>query len=327
MLTPSPLTTADAWLGRDMARREDWRRVLTGSEVQELVAARATARVRTVDRADWTKADFPLPSLAEEVRGWLEDLDQGRGFLLLRGLPVGELGHEAAADIYWGLGLHMGRAISQNTDGDLLGHVRDTGADPNAYGVRLYKTRAEQDFHTDGADIIGLLCLQGAKSGGVSRIASSAAIFNRLLEERPDLVPALFSTFPFDTQGQHRPGTPAWFVRPLCRLVEGRLNLFFIPWYIGESQRHEDAPRLSAEQQAVLSFIEATANDPDHYLDMDFQPGDIQLLKNASILHKRTAYEDWDDPVRKRHLLRLWLVQESFSAGDASLREGVQAPG
>lgn len=120
MLTPDPLTTADAWLGRDMALRGDWRRTLSGPEVQELAAARATARSRTLDRTKWTRADFPLPGLGPEVEGWLEDLDRGRGFLLLRGLPVGELGPEAAADIYWGLGLHMGRAISQNTDGDLL---------------------------------------------------------------------------------------------------------------------------------------------------------------------------------------------------------------
>ena len=327
MLLPSPLTTDDAWLGRDVARREDWRRVLTMQEVRELEAARAAARRRSEDRTQWSPEDFPLPGLASQIRSWLRDLDVGRGFLLLRGLPVAELGDAATADIYWGLGLHLGRAVSQNTDGDLLGHVRDTGADPSAYGVRLYKTRAEQDFHTDGADIIGLLCLRAAKSGGVSRIASSAAVYNRLVAERPDLVPALFEAFPFDTQGQHRPGTPAWFARPICRLIDGRLNLFFIPWYIRESQQHDDAPRLSAQQQAVLTFIETVANDPDHYLDMDFQPGDIQFLKNASILHKRTAYEDWDDPDRKRHLLRLWLVQEDFTAGDARLREGVQAPG
>ncbi|MCA6237874.1 MAG: TauD/TfdA family dioxygenase [Phenylobacterium sp.] len=326
MRIPPPLTTADAWLGRDMAQRDDWRRVLIHDEIRELIAARAAARSASPDRVRWTRKDFPLPRLGVEVAAWLEALDTGQGFLLLRGLPVAEIGPEAAADIYWGLGLHMGRAVSQNTDGDLLGHVRDTGADPNAYGVRLYKTRAEQDFHTDGADIIGLLCLQAAKSGGVSRIVSSAAIYNRLLSERPDLVPALFSVFPFDTQGQHKPGSPAWFSRPICRLADGRLNLFFIPWYIRESQQHPDAPRLTFEQEAVLRFIETTANDPDHFLDMDFQPGDIQFLKNASILHKRTAYEDWDAPELKRHLLRLWLVQETFSAGDEGLREGVKAP-
>ena len=230
MPLPSPLTTDDAWLGSDMARREDWRRVLTMQEVRELEAARTTARRRSEDRTQWSREDFPLPGLGPQIRSWLRDLDVGRGFLLLRGLPLAELGDQAAADIYWGLGLHLGRAVSQNTDGDLLGHVRDTGADPAAYGVRLYKTRAEQDFHTDGADLIGLLCLRAAKSGGVSRIASSAAIYNRLLAERPDLVAALFETFPFDTQGQHRPGTPAWFARPICRLIDGRLNLFFIPW-------------------------------------------------------------------------------------------------
>lgn len=131
---------------------------------------------------------------------------------------------------------------------------------------------------------------------------------------------------PFDTQGQHRPGTPAWFARPICRLVEGRLDLVFIPWYIRESQQYADAPRLTPDQDAVLRFIGTTANDPDHFLDMDFRPGDIQFLKNASILHKRTAYEDWDEPARKRHLLRRWLVQEGFSAGDASLREGIRTP-
>ena len=326
MSTLSPLSTDDVWLGRDMALQDDWRRVLGAGEVEELMAARATARARSADRTDWRREDFPLPRLGVEVATWLEALDRGRGFLLLRGLPVAEVGPEAAADLYWGLGLHMGRAVSQNTDGDLLGHVRDTGADPAAYGVRLYRTRAEQDFHTDGADIIGLLCLQAAKSGGVSRIASSAAIYNRLLSERPDLLPALFGVYPFDTQGQHRLGSPAWFSRPICRLADGRLNLFFIPWYIRESQQHPDAPRLTADQEAVLRFIETAANDPDHFLDMDFRPGDIQLLKNASILHKRTAYEDWDAPERKRHLLRLWLVQETFSAGDEGLREGVKAP-
>jgi hypothetical protein len=150
MPLPSPLTTDDAWLGRDVARREDWRRVLTMQEVRELEAARTTARRRSEDRTQWSREDFPLPGLASQIRSWLRDLDVGQGFLLLRGLPVADLGDEAAADIYWGLGLHLGRAVSQNTDGDLLGHVRDTGADPAAYGVRLYKTRAEQDSTPTG---------------------------------------------------------------------------------------------------------------------------------------------------------------------------------
>jgi hypothetical protein len=318
---PAPLDTPDVWLGPDMAQSADWRYVFTPADVDEIVAAWRAAGDK--HWRDWTRDDFPLPTLGPRIAGWMRELDRGRGFILLRGFPVDDHPEAVCTAIYWGLGLHMGRAVSQNTDGDLIGHIRDTGADPKAYGVRLYKTRAEQDFHTDGADIIGLFCLKPARRGGVSRIVSSAAIFNRLLRERPDLAPVLFEPFPFDTQGQHKPGSQPWFEMPLCRLEQGRLRLFFIPWYIRESQQHPAAPRLSAAQQEAIAFIERAANDPAYYLDMDFRAGDLQFLKNASILHKRTEYEDWDTPDLKRHLLRLWLVEPTFSGGDEALRKGV----
>ena len=315
------LDTSDVWLGPDLARTERWRYTFTPSDIAELLAAQHSAGAR--DMRQWTRDDFPLPTLAPKIADWMRELDRGRGFILLRGFPVERHSEAVCTAIYWGLGLHMGRAVSQNADGDLIGHIRDTGADPNAYGVRLYKTRAEQDFHTDGADIIGLFSLKTAKSGGVSRIVSSPAIFNRLLRERPDLAPVLFEPFPFDTQGQHKPGRDPWFELPLCRFEDGRLRTFFIPWYIRESQQHAAAPRLSQAQLEAIAFIEKAANDPGAYLDMDFRPGDMQFLKNASILHKRTEYEDWDEPGKKRHLLRLWLVEPSFSGGDELLRRGV----
>jgi len=321
----SELTTPDVWRGPDLATEEAWRYSLTADDVDALLAAYRHAAHK--DLWTWTRADFPLPTLAPKIAGWIRELDRGRGFVLLRGFPVEQHSEAVCTGVYWGIGLHMGQAVSQNTDGDLIGHIRDTGADPNAYGVRLYKTRAEQDFHTDGADIIGLFSLRTAKRGGVSRIVSSPAIFNRLLRERPDLAPVLCEPFPFDTQGQHKPGGKPWFELPLCRFEDGRMRLFFIPWYIRESQQHASAPRLSQAQLEAIEFIERAANDPAYYLDMDFRPGDMQFLKNASVLHKRTAYEDWDDPSRKRHLLRLWLVAQSFSVGDDALRQGVSPAG
>jgi hypothetical protein len=320
---PAPLATPDAWLGYEMAERSDWRSVLSKEEISELLNAYRHAHATGKDIYSWRREDFPLPTLATKIRGWHTELDEGRGFILLKGFPVGEHPLEVNKSVYWGIGLHMGRAVSQNTDGDLIGDIRDTGADPNAYGVRLYKTRAEQDFHTDGADIIGLFCLKGAKSGGVSRIVSSVTIFNQMLKHRSDLVPTLFENFPFDTQGQHKPGGKPWFEFPLSRFAEGRLRTFFIPWYIRESQQHDLAPRLTRSQEEVIGFIETTANDPALYLDMNFEPGDMQFLKNASILHKRTDYEDWPEPERKRHLLRLWLVEPNMSGGDEVLRRGI----
>ncbi|HEY0646745.1 TauD/TfdA family dioxygenase [Phenylobacterium sp.] len=321
----APLDTPDVWRGSDLAGRSDWQYVFTPADVAELLAAVAHAGDKPMP--DWAREDVPLPTLAPRIAGWVAELDRGRGFILLRGFPVADYSEETCAKVYWALGRHMGRAISQNTDGDLIGHIRDTGADPSAYGVRLYKTRAEQDFHTDAADMIGLFCLKTARSGGVSRIVSSPTIYNRLLVERPDLAPVLFEPFPFDTQGQHKPGDRPWFDLPLCRYADGRLRTFFVPWYIRESQQHAEAPRLTRAQEEAVAFIERTANDPDLYLDMDFRPGDIQFLKNAAVLHKRTAYEDWDEPARKRHLLRLWLVEPRFSAGDEFLRRGVAAAG
>lgn len=317
----APLATPDVWRGPDLADRGDWQYAFAPADVVELLAAVAHAGGKPM--LEWTRDDVPLPTLAPRIAGWVAELDRGRGFILLRGFPVADHDEETCARAYWALGLHMGRAISQNTDGDLIGHIRDTGADPAAYGVRLYKTRAEQDFHTDAADMIGLFCLQAARSGGVSRIVSSPAIYNRLLAERPDLAPVLFEPFPFDTQGQHKPGGQPWFDLPLCRHADGRLRTFFVPWYIRESQQHPEAPRLTRAQEEAVAFIERTANDPGLYLDMDFRPGDMQFLKNAAVLHKRTAYEDWDEPARKRHLLRLWLVEPRFSAGDEFLRRGV----
>ncbi len=318
-----PFATPDAWRGSDLQNSRDWQYRLTNSEVVELVAAVAHARARNPDFRKWTQSDFPLSNLAARIRDWKTELDRGRGFILLKGFPVGDHDEQTCAEVYWGLGLHIGRAVSQNTDGDLLGHVRDTGADPHAYGVRLYKTRAEQDFHTDGADIIGLFCLKPARSGGVSRIASSVTIFNEIAKRAPELTDLLFRPFPFDRQGQQKPREQEWFEMPLCRSDGDRLSTFFIPWYIKESQMHRAAPRLSADQQRAVQLIESIANEPGIYLDMDFEAGDIQLLKNAAILHKRTAYEDYPEPERKRHLLRLWLVETGFSGGDALLRKGV----
>ena len=319
----TPLTTPDAWRGPETALRADWKIPLSVGDIRELLEACRHAQATGKPMLAWNRADFPLPTLAGKIRNWLTELDRGRGFVLVKGFPVAQHSADTCAQVYWGLGLHMGKAVSQNTDGDLIGHIRDTGADPRAYGVRLYKTKAEQDFHTDGADIIGLFCLKGAKSGGVSRIVSSVAIFNKMLEQRPDLVPVLFEPFPFDTQGQHKPGANPWFDLALCRFSEGRLRTFFIPWYIRESQQHAAAPRLTRAQEEVISFIERTANDPTLYLDMQFEPGDMQFLKNAAILHKRTEYEDWPEAERKRHLLRLWLVEPNMSGGEEFLRRGI----
>ena len=320
--SPIPISGPAAWRGAGMARTDEWIHVLAAAEVDDLERVMARVQERGLARGALTRDDAPLAALGPAVAGWRAVLATGRGFVLIRGLPVERWSLEETALAYWILGLHFGAPVPQNFQGELLTDVRDTGADPGDPSTRLYKTRAEQDFHTDGADIIGLLCLRTARRGGESRIVSSVTVYNEVLRRDPALAPVLFGDFPWH---YFEPGMPApvFFMRPICAARGAGLNTAFIPWYIRRAREVPGAPALSAEQERAIALLESIANDPELYLDMEFRPGDVQLLKNSVILHKRTAYEDWEDPARKRHLLRLWLAAPDFDDGDEQLRRGI----
>ena len=322
---PSRLQAPSAWRGTDLAGRSDWIHVLAPSEIADLDRAIEHARATGKPMEQLTRADFPLPVLGAPIERWLDELDDGRGFVLVRGVPVERYGEADATLAYWGIGLHLGTAVSQNAAGDLLGHVRDAGIPHRDPSVRLYRTRERLGFHADGSDIVGLLCLKPARSGGTSRIVSSLAVYNEISSRRPDLAALLFQPFPFDRNDEQPPGEAPFFQLPLGRYENGRLRFFYIGWYIRDSQRHRDAPRLTSAQHEAIDLIDAIAEDPTFHLDMDFRPGDIQLLKNAAILHARTNYEDDPRPDRKRHLLRLWLTsRRAFRDGDPFLQRGIQ---
>ena len=311
-----------AWRGAELGKSDEWIYRLSPAETAELERLVAALRRTGKPREEIVREDVQLGALAPAVRGWRDALGSGRGFVLVRGLSVDRLSDDDAALVYWALGLHLGTPVPQNFLGETLVPIRDTGADPHDPSTRLYKTRGEQDFHTDGADVIGLLCLRTSKRGGESRIVSSVTVFNEVLRRRPDLAPVLFRDF-YWHYFEPQMNTPVHFVRPICTERGDGLNTFFIPWYIRRAQDLADVPALTAEQEATVRILESTANDPELYLDMEFRPGDVQLLKNAAILHKRTSYEDWDAPERKRHLLRLWLAAPDFDDGDEQLRRGI----
>ena len=318
----APMDGPTAWLGAELSRSDQWIYSLSAEEIVAVERLAAELR-RSASSYERIKRDaVAIGALAPAVRAWRDALHRGRGFVLIRGLPVERLSQADAAAVYWAIGLHLGTPVPQNFQGELLTSVRDTGADPNDPSTRLYKTRAEQDFHTDGADIIGLLCLRTSKSGGESRIVSSVTVYNEIVRRRPDLAPVLFGDF-YWHYFEPNMEAPVYFTRPICAERGGSLNTSFIPWYIRRAQELPDVPPLSAPQSEAIELIEATANDPALYLDMEFRPGDIQLLKNSVILHKRTKYEDWDEPERKRHLLRLWLAAPDFEDGDEQLRRGI----
>ncbi len=319
-----PLATPSTWLGPALLRSDDWVRRLTPEQVTDLENALAVAKATGVPLTELTREDFPLPVLAPAIGEWMEALQHGRGFINVKGIPVDRHEDEDLALIHWGLGLHMGTAVSQNAAGDVLGHVRDTGADPEDTSVRLYKTRVDLGFHSDGSDLVALLCIRQGRSGGENRLVSTTALYNEILRRRPDLIPLLYEPFYWDRNDEQSEGEDPFFQLPICRCDGGHLTFFYIPWYIRKAQRHPQVPRLTPEQAQLLDLIDEIAEDPAFHVEMRLEPGEINYLKNNAVLHARTEYVDFDEAECKRHLLRLWLTaHREWADGDVFVQQGI----
>jgi hypothetical protein len=305
-----PLRGPEAWRGSELARRRDWIEPLGADEIAELEQALAAVRARGIGLEALRREDFALPRLAPRIQGWVRELARGRGFLLVRGFPVARWGDESSALAYWGLGLHLGVPGAQNPAGERLGHVTDTREEATRPFVRRYRTAGDIAYHCDLADVVGLLCLRTARRGGASRIVSSVSVYNELLRRRPDLAPRLYEPFLLDVRDEEGSGRLPWIPVPPCRFAGGRLRTFYHSDYFRSVVRHADAPPLAPRDLELLDLYEEIASSPELRLDMELEPGDVQLLSNHVVLHARTAYEDFPEPERRRHLLRLWLSLE-----------------
>jgi hypothetical protein len=305
---PERIVGPSAWHGPAMEARPDWIETLTPAESAEVAAAVEQLAARDVDIAAIRIADFPLPALAPRLARIRGEVLNGRGFALLRGVPADPGDIRRAAIAFFGIGAHFGHARMQNAQGHVLGHVRDLGrssADPN---TRIYQTRERQTFHTDSCDIVGLLCLKTAKSGGLSALVSAVTIYNEIRRRRPDLVAPLFQPIETDRRGEVPGGAKPYFRIPIYSWHAGLLSVIYQRQYIESARRFADVAPLTARQIEALDLFDALANDRRLNMLMAFRPGDIQLVHNHTLLHDRTAFEDWPDPAKKRHLLRLWLA-------------------
>jgi len=302
-----PASGPQAWFGPDMADRTgEWLHRLTAAEVVDLAAAVDHAGER--DILDLGRADFPLPALAPTLARIRRDVLHGRGFALIRGVPVERWTVRQAAVAYWALGTHLGEPCSQNGKGHVLGHVQDLGYDYSQPEARGYQTSARLNYHTDSSDMVGLLCLKPAKDGGLSSIASSVTCFNEMLRRRPDLAAVLTRPVYRTRWGEIPEGRKPWSEVPVFNPFEDSVVTTYVRSAIRKGQSLPGVPPLTDAQNEAMDMLDALANDPSIHLDMEFRPGDVQLLNNHRILHSRTAYVDFAEPERRRHLLRLWLA-------------------
>jgi hypothetical protein len=308
------LEPAAEWRAADVAEPEAWTLRLTPEDHAELDAALAAATAKSTDPLEIRREDFPLQGLSAKLDAAVGTLLDGRGFVRIAALEADRYGDDELTLLYWGIGLHLGEPWAQNKHGHVLGDVTDQGKtidDPTVRGNELGGIAL--DYHTDGSDLVGLLCLRTARTGGLSCVANAVAIHNHMVRECPDLALALYEELPYDARGEQAEGTRAYYSIPGFTEHGGRLFVRFIPQYVLASQRHSDAPRLSERTREAIAKMSELANDPDFNVYMDLQPGEMQFINNYHVLHGRTSYEDDAAYGYKRHLKRLWLATHRLS--------------
>jgi hypothetical protein len=308
----TPIEGRAVWQGPLIDYRKEGMHVLSAGEIAEIDAALRHLRLLgEVDFPAITPESFPLPALGAVLGRLGDGLRQGRGFLLLRGLPREAYTLDDIARIYFGLGAYIGRPLPQSYQGELLGHVIDVSDIESQ--ARGYHAGGAQGMHTDNCDIVALMCLRAAKSGGVSRIASVAAIHNRLLAERPDLLAALYGDYVFrrmELDAEFGSGVLVKTVAILSR-QSGVLSCNVSGSYPRRAVAAGDAVMTPLQSEA-LDALQRLAASPEFHLDMSIGEGDIQFLNNRMVLHGRTGYEDWPEVAQRRHLMRMWLAVPSW---------------
>ena len=304
-----PAEGPQAWYGPDMRDRPaDWSHDWTAAEIAEIEAAVEAVQARALDILEIGRDDFVLPTVTERLAAIRRIVLDGAGFYMLRGLPIERWTIRQAATAFWGLGTHMGEACSQNGKGHLLGHVKNLGLDYGDPMARGYQTNARLPYHTDSSDIAALLCWRPSKSGGLSSIVSSTTLYNEVLTRRPDLLPVLMRPFHRTRWGEIPEGKLPWAEIPVFMPHDGRIISHYVRSAIRKGQLIDGIPPLTEEQVEALDFLDSLAEDPSIHLDMTFRPGDVQFVCNHCTYHSRTAFEDWPEPEKRRHLLRLWLA-------------------
>ncbi len=315
-----PVIDPAAWTPETLGSIDDFSYAISDRDADELVAGVAAFRRHGAAIETVSRENFPLQRFADVLADVRRELIDGRGLVMLRNFPLQRLDRAQQAIAYLGLGAYLGKAMSQNAQGHILGHVKDIGGNYADADTRGYMTRAEMRFHSDACDYVGLLCLHGAKSGGASRVASSVTVYNRMLAQRPDLAKELCEDFYRSRSGELNPGEVPWIKHPIFCFTQGYFSAIGLGAAIDKAQKLPGVPPFTQAQQAAIALYRATVEACA--VDMDFQPGDIQLLNNFVTLHTRREFEDWPEAQRKRHLLRLWLSDPSSRPLLKVVREG-----
>lgn len=313
------------WRGSDFHSKADFTLNFSADQLGEIDNAVRSCSARGITLQTVSKDDFRLPQTSALLQRSFDELKQGKGILILRGIDPSLYTEVELEMIYWGLGTYLGTGMSQSVMGDRLGHVKDTTAtDPHA---RAYRNKQELTPHTDSADLVGLMCVRPAIKGGVSVATSAIAVHNEIARHFPQYLEPLHEGFFYHRRGEQEPGEPPVtpFRIPVFSWIDGQLSCHYVRSYI-ESASKDGAPPLTQLQKDALDCLERLTYELAFNFTLD--PGEIYLINNYTVLHARTGFENGPDPKQARLLLRLWLNSEGWRALPPEIewtRKGIRA--
>lgn len=321
----APLGGQAAWTGAELQRGQDWIWHLDDDEISAIDNAVQSARSKDLVWHQLSVSNFPLGDFSARAQAISRELEEGRGIVLLRGLPVERYDADALKIIHYGIACHLGTPIYQSAGGELIGEITDEGAaaldrgtlqkagdaQPFLSSRARVQTTGPLRFHTDRADVVALLCAEQSVSGGLSQIVSAVAIHDAMLERCPDLLEELFRDLPRSRLGEEKNGGKAYYMLPVFAQQHGHFTTHYSRTYVEAGQKVDEVPRVTDAQWCALDMLQ----DIGHELCLThrFEPGDIQYLNNHILYHARTAYEDapfdasFEPGHGKRLLYRMWL--------------------
>lgn len=321
VLSSEGVSPGQAWLAEDIATSSRWVRALSREERQGLLKGLTAFEKTGMSLWQSTGEDFPfqgINSLIAEIR---HEIHQGFGFILLRDFPIEGLTKSQIEALYWGFCNHLGVLRPQGKDSGLLKSVRDAGGQYRSQSGRGYNTNAKLDYHTDFADLVALLCINGAKTGGESLVTSSIALREEMLKSAPDLVEALYQPVDYSRQDEHAEHQKPFYTAPIFSQIGGNFCCRYTRNHIRHADRHEGAEAPSEQQQHAMDLLDALAADEKLSYEMRLQAGDLQILNNHTVLHSRREFDDFEEPERRRHLLRAWIATPDSQPLDEALKE------
>ncbi len=293
------------WKASDLSLRSDWEIHLDQEEIAEIQTAIPEGIEPTEDLSTPVVA---LPVLSKRLARIQDDLEHGTGAVLIRGLDIQGWSEARSRRLFWELSRQLGTPISQSAKGERLFSVRDAGFkedDPRARGPN---TRKKLSFHTDRCDVIGFLCLNQAKEGGENEVVSSMAVYEAIRQRRPDLLTVLTEPFYYLRHtvdgGNDRP----WCQQPIFSFEQGHFASAFLRVLIERAAATEDLPDLTPIQREALDLVESVSAEPGMAVRFTQSPGDLLFVNNWVTYHRRTEFVDFDEPAKRRHILRIWLA-------------------